>query len=128
MRAGPALVTLAFSLICGSASAMPPFEEAKDAFERGLFPAAHNKLLLAAHYGDPAAQELVGFMYALGPQVYPGIKQDLVTATFWLSRAANNGRPAARHLYCAVVRQALPTRKLGLLHCFDETTHAPDRH
>lgn len=64
-------------------------------------------------------------MYALGPQLYPGVKQDLVTA-FWLSRAANNGRPAA--LYCAVVRRAFPARQLGLLHCFDEATDAPDRH
>ena len=87
IRAGPALAALIFTLACGSVSATPELDEARHAYERGLFPAAHNKLLAAAYYGDASAQELLGFMYALGPHLYPGIKQDFVSAGFWLSRA-----------------------------------------
>lgn len=54
MRSGLALATLTFSLACGPVSAMPELEEAKLAYERGLFPAAHKKLLLAADHGDPS--------------------------------------------------------------------------
>ena len=94
-------------------------EEGKKAFDRGDYPSAHGHLLIAASDGEPLAQELVGFMYALGDAAYPGVAQDLIAAGDWLDLAARNGRPAARHMYCAIVRRAFPDRSMGELHCFD---------
>ena len=99
----------------------------KRAFERGDYRAAHDDLLIAAGDGEPLAQELIGFMYALGTIAYPGISQNLVAAGQWLDLAARNGRPAARHFHCAMVRQAFPERRLSELNCFDEAD-IEDRH
>lgn len=83
---------------------------------------------MAASQGDAAAQELLGFMYILGPSLYPGVARDLRTAALWLDRAARSGQPAARYLSCAIARKEQASRPLA--YCFDriaETGQPPAR-
>lgn len=69
------------------------FEKAMQDYERGDYVRAQMKFRIAADSGDARAQEIVGLMYAVGPQLYPGIVQDLRAAAAWLDRAARGGRP-----------------------------------
>lgn len=94
------------------------FEEAMQDYERGSYVAAHLKFRSAAERGDARAQEIVGLMYAFGPQLYPGIPQELHTAALWLDRAARAGRPVARYAYCALAKTQVPRRFQGW-QCFD---------
>lgn len=94
------------------------FEEAMQDYERGKYVGAHMKFRTAAEMGDARAQEVLGLMYAFGPQLYPGVTQDLRAAGVWLDRAARGGRPTARFAYCALVRKELPARAQSWK-CFD---------
>lgn len=98
------------------------------AFERGDYRVAHDRMIIAAQDGEPAAQELVGLMYALGPEVYPGIEADAALASDWLELAARNGQSAAQQVYCAMVRRAFPDRRFGQLQCFDGRGEIMDVH
>jgi TPR repeat protein len=80
----PALLALALK----SARSAPALEEAMAAYDRGNYLEAQCLLLLAAHWGNAHAQELLGFMYAIGPALYPGTWRSLGAARNWFERAA----------------------------------------
>jgi TPR repeat protein len=112
------LVTIA-CLGAGYAPGAASQAEAKLAYERGEYQGAREKLLVAANQGDAQAQELLGFMHAFGPQVYPGVTRDLKAATRWFDLAARNGRPVARYMYCALMRRTAEVRLGAQPFCFD---------
>ena len=119
----------ALALACGLARAADSYEEGRLAYERGEYAVAQAKLLAAAGQGDAAAQEVLGFMYVLGPSLYPGISRDLSAAEMWFECAARSGRPAARYMACAMARRAHGSRP-GAVYCFDriaETGEPPAR-
>jgi TPR repeat protein len=93
-------------------------DKARLAYAKGDYALAHDQLLAASRKGDGEAQELLGMMHMVGPQVFPGVPQDLTQAAVLLERASRKGRPAARAMYCALARR-------GTLHvarnaqCFD---------
>lgn len=109
------------SLLCFAApiNAGPELHEAARAYERGRYTHAYMQLLVAAEKGDPRAQEMLGFMYAFGPHLYPGLQRDLRTAAAWFARAGANASPAARYIHCAIVRK-VAARDLAALSCFDD--------
>jgi TPR repeat protein len=88
----PAL--LAFAL--KSARSAPALEEAMAAYDRGNYLDAQCLLLLAAHWGNTQAQELLGFMYMIAPALYPGTWRNLGAAGNWFERAAEAGRPGSK--------------------------------
>lgn len=94
------------------------FEEAMQDYESGEYVKAHVKFRIAAEKGDARAQEILGLMYALGPQLYPGVAQNLCAAATWLDRAARSGKPTARYAYCAFARKEFPARTQRWK-CFD---------
>lgn len=118
MRAQAKLWFAGLALAAGLAHAGDDYEQARVAYERGDYARAHDKLLAEARKGDAEAQELLAFMYAFGPQLYPGVARDLTAAAQLFDRAARSGRPTARLMYCALARR-------GALHfpkevyCFD---------
>ncbi len=95
----------------GAAQAASPFDRAMDHYETGRYPQALIGLHEAAREGDARAQEVLGFMYLLGPSVYPGVPRDLRAATHWFDRAAGHGRDGSGFVLCALSRQnSLPIR------------------
>lgn len=86
MKGVRAWTAVAAMLFCESAVA--DFDKAIQAYERGQYRDAQRNFLMAAADGDPRAQEVVGVMYALGPQVYPGVQQDLGNAFLAVPRGA----------------------------------------
>jgi len=109
----------AIALACAASrfAVANPFDEARALYEDGRYREAQAKLLPAARAGDPQAQELLGFLYAFGPQVYPGVKRDLRAARHWFDLAARGGRPVARYMYCALDQQA--AGRPSARYCFD---------
>jgi TPR repeat protein len=77
------------------------------AYDRGSFAEAESMLLVAAHAGHPNAQELLGFMYAVGPGLFPGTWRSLTAARNWFERAARAGRPAAECMHIAFIRHGM---------------------
>jgi uncharacterized protein len=88
------------------------FDDAMSAYERGDYVTAQAGLLAAARRGDAQAQELVGFMYAFGPQLYAGTTRDIEAARSWFEQAGRKGRPVARYMYCTLSRSASPSTGL----------------
>src|SRR2546427_616695 len=80
----PALLALALK----AARSEGGLDDAMAAYERGSYLEAEAMLLVAGHAGHPNAQELLGFMYAIGPDLYPGIWRSLTAARSWFERAA----------------------------------------
>jgi TPR repeat protein len=93
----PALLALALK----SARSAPGLEEAMAAYQRGSYLEAESMLLVAGRAGHPNAQELLGFMYAIGPDLYPGIWRSFTAARNWFEIAARSGRPGAQHMHVA---------------------------
>jgi TPR repeat protein len=91
-------------LIVNSVRAGDPFDEAMLAYHEGHYAITRAKLIPIAEKGDGRAQEILGLMYALGPRVFPGVPRDMRSAALWFDRAARNGRPSAREMYCALAR------------------------
>ena len=97
----PALLALALK----AARSEGALGEAMAAYDRGSFLDAESLLLVAGHAGHPNAQELLGFMYAIGPDLYPGIWRSLAASRSWFQRAARNGRPPAQYMHIAFTRR-----------------------
>jgi len=93
-------------------------ERAMELYERQHYAMARDFFHAAARAGNAQAQEILGFMYAFGPEVYPGVARDLQAAASWFDRAARGGRPVGRYMACAVARhtQDTPTARH---YCFD---------
>jgi TPR repeat protein len=97
----PALLALALK----AARSEGALAEAMAAYDRSSFLEAETLLLVAGHAGHPNAQELLGFMYAIGPDLYPGIWRSLAASRSWFQRAARNGRPSAQYMHIAFTRR-----------------------
>src|SRR4051812_21239616 len=93
----PALLALALK----SARLAPGLDEAMAAYDRGDYSEAEALLAVAGHGGHPNAQELLGFMYAIGPDLFPGVQRRIDTAKSWFERASRGGRPAAQCMHSA---------------------------
>ena len=106
-----AVAALMLALPTSLALADGKVEDGLLAYENGRYVEAHKQLLVAANDGNAQAQEIVGFMYAFGPNLYPGVAQDLRSAALWFGRAAKGGRPVARHMECVLVRRGVAQGK-----------------
>jgi len=117
------LAALAASLLSlsGTAQARDSFEDARVAYEQGDFQRAHEGFLARAKTGDAEAKELLAFMYALGPDVFPGVPQDLKMAAQLFDEASRSGRPSALAIHCALARKGT-IEKPSRAYCFDRIT------
>lgn len=86
------------------------FEQAMDDYEHARYARAEGALRTAAEQGNVRAQEVLGFMYAFGPSLYPGIHYDRHEAVVWFDRAARGGSESARFMFCALTRHAATYR------------------
>jgi TPR repeat protein len=130
MNTRPSIAAL-LALAVSSARAARGLEDAMAAFDRGGFVEAEGKLLVAAHNGNAHAQEMLGFLYAIGPDLYPGVWRNLLTARLWFERAARNGRPAAAYMHVAFMRRGTVQVRADIMACFDQTVgsgHPPPGH
>ena len=87
-------------------------------YQRQQYRLALDHFLAAAQSGNPFAQEILGFMHAFGPALYPGVAADSRAALGWFDLAARNGRPVGRYMACAMARRVQHAR-LAQQHCFD---------
>lgn len=83
-----ALLCLIFSI-----TAKAGLEEGISAFEIGDFATAKQELLPLADKGNPAAQVILGVMYAKGE----GVAQDAKQAVYLFQKAAEQGYAQAQH-------------------------------
>src|SRR5258706_689339 len=97
----PALLALALK----AARSEGGLDDAMAAYERGSYLEAETMLLVAGHAGHPHAQELLGFMYAIGPDLYPGVWRSLEAARNWFERASRNGRPPSQYMHAAFAQR-----------------------
>jgi TPR repeat protein len=111
----PALLALALK----AARAEVALHGAMTAYERGSYLEAESMLLVAGHAGHPNAQELLGFMYAIGPDLYPGIWRSLAASRSWFQRAAQQGRPAAQYMHVAFTRRGTLEVRADIMACFN---------
>lgn len=120
-------VRLAAAAFCSFVAVQAVYADDLDkgrlAYQKGDYALAHDHLLAASRSGDAQAQELLGIMHLVGPQVFPGVPQDLTQAAVLLDRAARNGRPAAKAMHCALVRRGTLHVK-GKAQCFDSPSMA----
>jgi TPR repeat protein len=110
------------SLAVKSAREAAALEDALAAYQRGDYPEAEALLLVAGHAGHPNAQELLGFMYAIGPDLYPGVWRSLTASRNWFDRAARAGRPSAQYMQAAFVRRGPLEVRADIMACFNPTT------
>jgi TPR repeat protein len=111
----PALLALALK----AARSAGGLDEAMAAYERGSYLEAETLLLVQGHAGHPNAQELLGFMYAIGPDLYPGIWRSLAAAKNWFERASRAGRPSAQYMHVAFARRGTLEVRADIMACFN---------
>lgn len=76
-------------------------------FAAGRFREAFNDYFWAAIRDHPEAQERVGIMYLLGPDMFGhAVSRNRDEAAFWLKQAADRGRDVDRDLTCIITRRA----------------------
>lgn len=88
----------------------PSIDQAMEDYAHARYVRAESGFRAAAEQGDVRAQEILGFMYAFGPDVYPGIRYDRHEAAVWFGRAARAGSESAQYVYCALTRHAVTYR------------------
>src|SRR5258706_13913148 len=98
MDTQPVSICALLALAMTGARSAHGLEEAMGAYARGHFGEAEALLLTAGHAGHANAQELLGFLYAIGPDLYPGVWRRLNAAGNWFDRAAPPGRTAAQYM------------------------------
>jgi TPR repeat protein len=118
MKAVRLAVAALFSL-AAMQTAAADIDNARLAYAKGDYALAHDQLLAAARTGNGEAQELLGMMHMVGPEVFPGVPQDLTQSAVLLQRAARSGRPVARAMYCALVRRGT-LHVAGNAQCFED--------
>ena len=104
----------------------PGIVQALNDYERARYVRAEAGLRVAAEQGNVRAQELLGFMYAYGPTVYPGIAYNRYEAAMWFERAARGGSVSARYMYCALTRHAA-TYRLRSAPCYSERKESTEQ-
>ena len=110
-----AALFLGLQCVDGTAGDM---ERAMQLYERQQYRPALDHFLAAAQSGNALAQEILGFMHAFGPALYPGVAADSQAALGWFDLAARNGRPVGRYMACAMAKRLRDTR-VAQQHCFD---------
>lgn len=78
---------------------------AMEAYENGDYPKALRLLREPARQGNARAQEMLGFMNAMGTPMFPGVTRDGREAIHWFDLAARQGEPVSQRMYCALRRQ-----------------------
>ena len=117
--AGIFLSTLA---LASTASPQGSLEQAMHYYENGQYRLTLPHLEAAADAGNAHAQQMLGFMHAMGGIFYPGVALDRREALRWFDRAAQSGMPASRYMACALRRTldaALPPVSRKRSQCFD---------
>lgn len=110
-----ACLALSLSPALGADSDM---EQAMEYYEKQNYPLARLHFIAAARSGDARAYEILGFMHAFGPAMYPGIERDYQAAARFFDLAARGGRPVGRYMSCAFSRRIQDARPLPQ-YCFD---------
>jgi TPR repeat protein len=118
-NAAPISVPALLALALKAARSAPGLDDAMHAYGSGDYLEAESQLLVAGHAGHPNAQELLGFMYAIGPDLYPGIWRSLTAAKNWFERAARAGRPAAQYMHVAFTRRGTLEVRAEIIASFD---------
>lgn len=80
------------------------FDAAMLSYEKGDYAQALIQLRATARDGDARAQEILGFMYAAGAVLYPGVESNPTEALHWFKLAARNSRPVAGYMSCMLQR------------------------
>ena len=88
---------LMLAAVAGAAFAAP-FEDAKEAYDRGDFPTALRLFRSLADQGNAVAQQRVGLMYESGQSV----PRDYAEAVKWYRRAADQGSASAQWLLASM--------------------------
>lgn len=91
-------------------------QEAMDHYGRQQFALAQEMLVAAAETGVPGARDVLGFLYATGPGLFPGAVQDTREAVRWFALSARDGSPVAQHMACKLSRR-LNDAALQRQHC-----------
>lgn len=112
------LLTASLLGLAATCHAAGDIGDAMLAYEQGHYATAFKRFQTAARAGDARAQEILGFMHAFGPDMYPGVPRDPRAAVQWFDLAARNGRPVSRFMMCAMLRHADDSLPKGW-HCFD---------
>jgi TPR repeat protein len=119
MKTGIAMAVAGLlALGAAPARASSDLEDALQLYESGRYVLAETRFRGLAAGGDARAAEILGFMYAHGPALYPGVPRNLNLAIQWFDAAARGGRPVGRYMACALQRQ-VGIRYLAPPHCFD---------
>jgi TPR repeat protein len=92
--------------VLGHANAADSWEQAMESYEHGNYVRAESLLRPLARGGDARAAEILGFMYAHGPALYPGVPRNLTLAIQSFDAAARGGSAIGRYMTCALQRQA----------------------
>lgn len=119
MKENPIFVAAMLTLAVRACHATPALKEAMADYARGDFEYAAGSLLAAALDEIPEAQQLLGFMYAIGGEFYPGVERNMAVAGWWLELAARKGAPAARYLHDALARRGPAEVYADVVYCFD---------
>ena len=118
MKENPIFVAAMLSLAVRACNAVPTLKNAMLAYSNGDYEYAAGKLLAAALDEIPEAQQLLGFMYAIGGEFYPGVERNMSVANYWLERAARKGAPAARYMHDALARRGPAEIYADVMFCF----------
>lgn len=78
------------------------FDRAMQAYEQGRFHIAQARLQDAARGGHARAHEILGYMYLVGAELYPGVDRNRPLALQHLEAAALAGSTQAAFTLCAV--------------------------
>ncbi|MFN0160583.1 MAG: hypothetical protein ACKVQQ_05085 [Burkholderiales bacterium] len=86
---------------------LPPVSEsvarADDLYGGGAYAQAYAEYFAAAIRGHARAQEVIGMMLLLGPEMYgPDIERNRESALRWLEEAARAGRDVSWHVALAI--------------------------
>jgi len=126
VKDNPVFVAAMLSLAIRACQAAPALKAAMKAYGRADYTEAASRLLAAAINGLPEAQQLLGFMYAIGGDFYPGIKRNMEVAGLWLERAARAQSPAARYMIEALARRGPAAVYADVKYCFDRIESMDD--
>jgi uncharacterized protein len=93
-----AVTALLMLAVVAGAAVAGPFEDAKEAYDRGDFPTAFRLFRSLADQGNAVAQQRVGLMYESGQSV----RRDYAEAVKWYRRAADQGSASAQWLLASM--------------------------
>ena len=93
-----AVTALLMLAVVAGAAVAGPFEDAKEAYDRGDFPTALRLFRSLADQGNAVAQQRVGLIYESGQSV----QRDYAEAVKWYRRAADQSSASAQWLLASM--------------------------